>query len=187
MRVALAAVALAAASVAAPAQAVYITLDPYVQSSLIEHDGYDRVCPTGGGAPIQQCITTPTFGGGVLEAFGAEIGQLDGTHSFSISGGSSLSAMLIGTVVFANGVLLSSSIDSSTYDHHYGPQSLFYESYSHGVYANVAVRLADGTVLLPVPEAGTWTMMIAGFAAIGLALRRLRQGVVRDPEGGCAT
>lgn len=33
----------------------------------------------------------------------------------------------------------------------------------------------DNLVIAPVPEAGTWAMMLLGFAAIGLAVRRQRK------------
>jgi hypothetical protein len=36
----------------------------------------------------------------------------------------------------------------------------------------------------PVPEARTWALMIAGFAATGAALRRKRRGVLAGCEGG---
>jgi hypothetical protein len=53
----------------------------------------------------------------------------------------------------------------------------YYDFYSLGTFGNGAPGnvLLGGLALTPVPEPGTWAMMLLGFGAIGAAMRRNRK------------
>lgn len=166
-----AAAILGVAVVAAPAHAVTVFVDPFAQATLVAHDGFVQSCPTLG--TPDQCTTTPLFGGGQLSIVQADLPALTGTQTWSSSGGSSgLSVMLSGVVTFAqDGQLLSSTYETTSTSVS-SSRDYVVTTISRGSYADVALRLADGTLLLPVPEPASWGLMLAGLGAVGVALRR---------------
>lgn len=104
-------------------------------------------------------------------------------YLFTPGGGSSGYSVQASIMLnFSSGRLLSSTFSTTRSTADFSPDhSLFYEHRDTGNYVSVAVRLADGTVLappLPVPEPTTWAMMVAGFGALGIAMRR-RQSALR--------
>ncbi|WP_375390834.1 PEPxxWA-CTERM sorting domain-containing protein [uncultured Sphingomonas sp.] len=86
-----------------------------------------------------------------------------------------------GTLTFGSGGTLLSSILTITEGGDDRGRPILTSFIQQGLFYAVPVRLADGTLLIPpppVPEPASWTMMIAGLGAVGLALRR-RQPALR--------
>lgn len=179
MRVALAAAAVAVASFAVPAEAGII-IDVQVRGNLVTQPG----CGTDlDNVPCQGTVTTPaaydlhitvsdqdaangSFG------FGRAEWVLGNIYVVSLSGnlGNSLSQPVPG-----------SNLQFGLPNYGYGSDPLMFSASVAaftGVRTPVTFALTDVTVT-PVPEAGTWGMIVAGFAALGWALRR-RNGAQGD-------
>lgn len=186
MKLAFAAAALVAASVAAPVQAVTAYIAPTLGGYLVSSTGYEKMCPTAYGTPLGfDCITTP----GVFHAFTLwdglpiDAGDLVGTVNYNtfFVGSHNDSFGYSGTLVFGpNGALVSNTM-TITEDGDDRGSPINTSFYQQGLYFAVPIKLADGTVLVPpppVPEPATWAMLIAGFGAVGMAFRRRPQALL---------
>ena len=176
MRVALAAAAVAVATVAVPAQAIGIYVEPSLGTEVLTSSEY-MVCTNYNG-PNGMCVTThPGFAPALPEIY-LDVASLSGSYSFNQTFGVNASGgatTITGVVNFST----SGSLLNSTYNFNY-MQAYFNgtngESQSAtGYVINAAVRVLDtGAILTPVPEPTTWVTITCGFGAIGATMRRRR-------------
>lgn len=181
MRVAFAAAAAAAVFVCAPAHAVTAYLAPASGGYLVYSSGTVSICPTASGTPLgYSCVYS--YGQSrrftLFDGFPIDVGTLSGVVNYTVGGGSHDDSFTYsGTLTFGNGGTLLSNILTITESGDDRGRPIITSFIQQGLFYAVPIRLADGTLLVPpppVPEPATWAMMVAGFGALGIAMRRRR-------------